>query len=168
MTKAETETKAKSNERLRLRSQVQLNRLKHNVAIDVDGQSLFHKRAASMLKEESPVIFTKSSGVNTVPVEKITLSHAQDATHVMLQRIQKQIDLRPIKTASAKLSPKALNSLEYHTAPYRECEPSKSSWSQISKIIGGLAYDDQFRKEDLVAKMDRKRIVGTEHRYRKG
>ena len=37
-----------------------------------------------MLKEESPVIFTKSLGINTVPLEKITLSHAQDATHVML------------------------------------------------------------------------------------
>jgi hypothetical protein len=35
-------------------------------------------------------------------------------------------------------------------------------------IVGGLPRDNQMIKEDLAAKMDRKRIVTTEHRYRKG
>jgi hypothetical protein len=78
-----------------------------------------------MLKEESSGIFTKSLAV--VPVEKISSFETQDATEEMLKRIQHQIELRPIKTSQAKLSPKALNSLEPPT--YRDSEPSKSAWS---------------------------------------
>lgn len=64
--------------------------------------------------------------------------------------------MRPIKTATNVLTPKIC------------LKSSAASDNSVrSMIVGGLARDNQTRKEDLVAKIDRKRFVATEHGYRK-